>query len=305
MPRIKVVTFHSEGPPHDYGLPLIDCMAEMRVVVEQQGLEFDAYTPRRLRELNAGTLSKRYDDKYMLPKNAGYHLIGMGAWKPFVILHALESMDEGDIVIYSDVNLVKYEGLKKRLERAAEFSEEALGDFPFFVGRYQPDERSRTAHHASARQILDIGSNSVFSCNFPTHIANRFVVRACPQTRQLLEYWLALCMQEKFVLPPIAGHGTHPNYYWFCAEQSVLNLMLANLVEEGNLPYYFAGVGFSREGERFLAGNSHVKHLVSPQLRDGYVPFATRFANEIDEARLFMAERLPRSNNSRLELLSA
>jgi hypothetical protein len=289
--KIKVITFHSEGYPHDEALPLTGSKVVLQNLVESQGYEFEAYTPRRVRQLDAANLVRKFDDRYAMEKNPGLHLLGMFAWKPFIMLHALQSMDENDLLIYSDANIEKYPGLQKRLADIRSLVDETIGDYAFFIAREFPHQRVKTAAHASGVQLTIIGANTDFACNFPTHIASRLIVRNNPEAREILVYWLALCMVDKFILPPMQGDIVHEVYRWFCAEQSVLNLILANLIEEGRLPYFYAGIGIDRDGNRFVADNSHIESLSPPIGRDGYVPFATRFAKEIMAAERFLASR--------------
>lgn len=289
--RIKVITFHTEGFPHDDGLPLDQSMEDLKALVLSQGCEFEAYTPRKLRALGAEDLVQRYDDKYALPKNPGLHTIGMCAWKPFVLLHALQSMSKNDLVIYTDANIGKYPGLRVAMENIPEFVAGTGDVHDFFVGRECEDQRRKVAQHASGRQIVEIGGNTVFSCNFPMHIVNRIVSRNTPAAKEILLYWLALCRVQKFILPPLVGDH-HEEYRWFCPEQSVLNLILANLIEEGQLPYYYSTIGFDRAGRRFVGDNSHLSCISAPIGRPHYIPFRQRFAKEIAEAELYAVTRM-------------
>lgn len=289
--KIKIITFHSEGHPHDEGLPLSDGAVELRKLVEGQGFSFDVYTPRRMRELNAEELIKRFDERYALRLNPSLHKIGMAAWKPFIMLHALQELNENDILIYSDSNTQKYPGLAKRLEDILAFVDETLAGHSFFVGRERPDQLIKAAHHSNARQILEIGCNTIFACNFPVHIVNRMVVKKQKESLKILLFWLALCMEERFILPPINGELTHPDFRWFCPEQSVLNMILANLVEEGNLPYYYAGIGIDRQGNLFHADNTHISGLSAPTLKSNYIPFEERFAAQIAAAKIYVSTR--------------
>jgi len=287
--NIKVVSFYTEGAPFDDGLSLSDCGEELRSVVTSQGAAFEAYTPRRLQALGADILTKRFDDVYKLVRNPGYHTVGMGAWKPFVMLHALQNMDRDGVVIYTDANVRRYPGLASAAEDISTLASRGLGEYDFFIGREAPDQRRRAAQFSSARQLFSIGNNTIFSCNFPIHIANRLMVRNTPLAREILVLWLALCMQESLILPPVGNQAVHPEFLWFCAEQSVLNMIIANYVEEGILPYYYPGRGFERDGTLFKADSTHCSMLLPPSERESYIPLKMRFAKEIATAQLFMA----------------
>lgn len=234
-------------------------------------------TPRRLREMGLGELVKEYPEIHALPSNPGLHKIGFSAWKPFIILHAAQSMQPGDIVFYLDANIMKYAGYRSILGSIEEMSETALRDMDFYVGREQVSDHLKNFHLSNRHQLDELGRGSAFVKNFSVLIVNNIIIRKSQASEDLLWDWLALCRVDRFIMPPLE-HERHEGFGWFCPEQSVLNTMLARHIEEGLLPWWYPNIMFGRSNKMEFPQNSHVAQLAlspiwsatQPTLRQQY-----------------------------------
>lgn len=108
VPRVQWVTFYTRGIPHDNGLDLHlpEHIFRERVTPFVDG--YAAYTPEIVRAQGGGHYVKEFGDEQHLPHNLGLHKIGMCMFKPWILLKEMERMEDGDILIYHDVNCLKY-----------------------------------------------------------------------------------------------------------------------------------------------------------------------------------------------------
>ena len=105
------ITFHSEGPPHDQGLSLATAEALLRVAVGPYVDSYVAYTPRMVLGLTVHGIPGNAtvaSSNVTASNNIGLAGIGLMSVKPFVILHRLLALPRGDMLIYSDVNVLKH-----------------------------------------------------------------------------------------------------------------------------------------------------------------------------------------------------
>ena len=116
-----VVTFYTEGKPHDSGLRLKSQMERLRTALTPHCTRFLAFTLRQVRSmvLHDGTrcasLARDLRAEAAAaaklggaPPNAGYAAIGYGGARPCFLLHVLEQMREGSVLLYLDVNVKKH-----------------------------------------------------------------------------------------------------------------------------------------------------------------------------------------------------
>lgn len=291
MAKITIVTFHSEGTPHDEGLSLEPQATALRRIAEDLGVGFEAYTPRRLRELGAGILVRSFPDSFKLELNPGYHKIGFGAWKPFIILHELSKLNEGDVVFYMDANIIKYPGLRDKAFAVREMISAALENCDFFVGRENVQSAAtRAGQFSSLAQLSKIGRGTLFAKNFPILIANNIIAKKTDFACAILSDWLALSMVDELIIPPQTPEERTAEYRWFCAEQMVLNYIIARHIEEGVLPWYYPNLCYGRGGVPFVPENMHVVWLAgSPRVGAHTPKLREQFAPEIETARAFLS----------------
>jgi hypothetical protein len=261
----------------------------VRALAERPGVIFDAYTPRRLRDLGVGELVREYPDTYALPQNPGLHQIGFSAWKPFIILHAAQSMQPDDIVFYLDSNITKYESYRDMIESIEMICEIALQKMDFYVGRQYVSAHVKNVEFSNQYQLDEIGRGTQFVRNFPLLIVNNIVIRKSRASEEILLDWLALCRVDRFIMPPLE-HERHQGFSWFCPEQSVLNSIVARHIEEGLLPWWYPNIVFGRSNKMEVPLNPHVSYLAStPVVHDPQLMLRGQYAKEILSARQLLA----------------
>lgn len=117
MSRVKVIltAFATEGPPHDDGLPIADCLDAYGKTVKESGIdEVILFTPKTLAE----TLGREVADHCTRKLNPpglrilhNYHNVGMGTWRAIILEHVVDTHSDGDIVIFHDPNWKKCPGI--------------------------------------------------------------------------------------------------------------------------------------------------------------------------------------------------
>ncbi|WP_145136553.1 hypothetical protein [Roseomonas gilardii] len=257
---IKFITFFTQGKPHDEGFPLTLAMLNMKSLVEDQGYVFDAYCPERIRSLGAGALVKVYPEEYRLPKNQGLHKIGFAAWKPFIILDAMKSIGEEDVVFYLDCNLPKYPAYREKISNIRNLVELASNIGDFFVARERPDQALKARYHSSKTQMEGIGSGSQFCYNFPLLIVNNVIAKKSQVSQEILTEWLINCAQHDYITPP-EKKQQDAEFKWFCPEQAILNQIIARRIEEGVLSANYPGISVGRGFSPIRADEGHLDLL--------------------------------------------
>ncbi|NIE80402.1 hypothetical protein [Asaia sp. As-1742] len=283
----KIITFISEGHPYDAGY---DLTASARILQEHArnvGASFSAYSPSILRKLGVGELIREYPDEVGLHNNPFLHKVGFAAWKPFIILHAMQSMKEGDVILYVDGNVLKYHSLINYVINCKELVSVCLGDRDFYIGREHEGDLIRSIDYAKYNQIYDIALNSSLANHHQMLIVNNIIARVNDVSRQFFLNWLALCMQERYIHPPTTPDELHPAYRWFCPEQSILNMLVVRYILERRLSPEFPGISCGRDGTPRVADNSYVHaagDIVKPE-----IPFEQQFEPEIQEAQRLLS----------------
>lgn len=243
--RINLVTFYSEGPPNDNALNLSINKNE----VLKQKKHFDnisIYTPKILRQMGLGKYVKEYDDSKLVP-NKGMSKIGFCAWRPKILLLELEKMNDGDIVIYRDMNIKKYPvlGICDNIREKARILLDIV-NFDFFVPR--ENEILQLKQLTKTNVIRELGDNHPFTYNFPNVFAGLFtIVRKSKVSIQLLKEWEIACLKDEWINGEKYGE-LHPSFMWSCPEQSILGVIIANWIRKRkyNIPKYYPMVGFRR-----------------------------------------------------------
>jgi hypothetical protein len=228
--QVRFVSFYSEGPPYDKGLPL-STQKDAALQALQGHCASTFYTPRRLRDLGYDYAVKEYADRGCVTENPGCERLGFFAWKPLILWLELQAANDGDIVAFHDLNLGKYPVYKENLETLPFFAKQCLAmcGFDFFVPR--EGLHKRLYHHAKRTVIEEVGGVGPFYTNFPQCIVNMIFVRKSKVSMELVEDWMEACKVERWITgwtdPALQPH---PGFMWHCPEQAILGALLAKWV---------------------------------------------------------------------------
>lgn len=299
--RIKVVSFYTEGEPYDGGIDLASGMYAFRQIAEDNGYLFDSYTPSRLDTIGAGCFSRTFPEKFKYEVNQHSHKIGFLAWKPFIIYDAMKDMDDGDIIFYLDANIGKYPSLREMVKSANEVVSVVMENYDFYIGREFTDQSFPLVQFAHRAVIDELGGGTEFVKNFPNLIANNIICRKTRFSEEILLDWISLCRVDRFLYIQDITQTQYPDFKWPCAEQSVLNGIIARHIQEGMLPWNYPGISYGRGNTPRITDNSHIKHLENQAYTSKKCRLRTQFHEQRDDTKLFLKDiysgKLNKKNN--------
>ena len=111
--KIFLYSFCSEGLPKDEGLPLLDTAVEFQRICKDEGKvdKTFLFTPSSIPEEYKWCVKPFPDEGFIMGGNPGYNKIGLGAWRGYLLYHALHlnsEIQEGDVLLIHDVNFKKH-----------------------------------------------------------------------------------------------------------------------------------------------------------------------------------------------------
>jgi len=239
-PPLKVVTFFTEGPPHDNCLPLTETVAELRSCLAESGVQLVAYSPRTLLEddyyrnhcqaqFGKGKLEE--PGMELLPHAAK---LGYYAWKPLVICKVLSQLQPGDMLLFMDANLKKYKDYRQGLADLRSTCTHLLQRTDIFVP-LEDAVWKRIRNHCKALTLDLMEANTFDIAYAPCICVNRILLRKSALTDAIMAEWLQWCA-NKMVISPIPNPYTHPLCLFHTPEQAILAVLLRKRVLAGDLP---------------------------------------------------------------------
>lgn len=221
-----MVTFYTEGPPHDQGLHLAPQAEAMRAVFEphldHRRARFFAFSLRDVRSmvLKDGThcsvlardLRERFTpaSKHKAPPNAGYASIGYGSARPCFILYVLERMGRGSVLLYVDVNLQKHWNLAAFPDHAETTARWLLAHaravrVHSYDGVVMPCENGalKLRHICSLRALKGARQRCKGKPlgHLPSLHSNRFVAEASGSAERALRAWIRVGLRLDELIP--------------------------------------------------------------------------------------------------------
>jgi hypothetical protein len=228
--KIKLVLFFSEGPPHDNAKSL---SYPNQLMIDKYRNSFDeiiSYSPRILKQLGYGDFCKEYENAGVCSGPARQQMIGFCAWKPLIIKLELQKCDKDDIIVYNDVNCLRYPiylEFKNIKENILSILSKCKYDFFF------PQEHENALKHWCKRNVLvELGEDHIFNYNFSQVCVNFMIAKNTKITFDLLNEWQEACMNERFIDGETYGYTQLKEFVFSCPEQSILNNILANWIRK-------------------------------------------------------------------------
>lgn len=142
---------------------------------------------------------------------------GCWAWKPYIILDALQKTEEGSFVIYSDADSEFIRPLDPLLHQILTRGEIGLFRSGSFLNRRYTKRDTFV--------FMDCDRPEYWN-NFQVW-AGFMVVRNSPRSRAFMEEWLQGCQDERIVTdaPNVSGYANFPDFVDHRFDQSVLSLL--------------------------------------------------------------------------------
>ena len=241
MQKKTVITFGSHGSYIEAGKRLIQ-QAKHCKLFHQHLL----YTPLHLQ----GEFLKHRPFIQANPRGYGYWI-----WKPYIIQQTMQTMKDGDVLLYVDCGCEL--DIQKRTQLNAMMK---LVEMELLIGTYtKHNEQTYTKSDLVDRMKLPTISS-------PQHQAGALLFLVCPKTRHLVDEWYELCCDYPNIDDSPSILPNVPQFIEHRHDQSVFSLLtkkynLFSLYTLDHCVYYIR----NRTGESKLT-NTGMKHLSMAQM---------------------------------------
>ena len=231
MPRLHLVTFYSEGRPFDDGLNLTAQALILERVFLPHVDSFRRYSPRSIEGLTADGVSHRLATRRLagrFPNNPGMNKLGGMTVKPWVLLHRLSEIEDGDLLVWKDANIAKHPNLladPEYLRATVKWSLKTV-DQDIFMPYENP--KVKLKHHCKTFTIRDMAravpAERLY--DYPLHHANFVMLRKSAAAYNVLHEWLKACLHDEWIGPAHNPHP-HPAFRWHTPEQCIFSVLAA------------------------------------------------------------------------------
>ena len=253
--KMNLVSFYTEGNNNDKGSDLTEAKNIIINSAKDNVDNISFYTPKILRDMGYHYHVKEYNNLGLVYMNPKFNLIGFAAWKPLIILLELEKMKNGDILVYRDINVIKYPQLKNYIN----FKKNIINimnrvNFDFFIPR--ENNTLCLEQFCKTNIINDLAINPEFTKKFPLLIVNLIIVRKSKISIKFIKEWLMYCEVEKYINGEQYGKLS-PKFKWFCPEQCILGVIVSNWVYQRkyNIPLKYPNI---------ICKDRYIDNLITP-----------------------------------------
>jgi hypothetical protein len=225
-----MITFFSQGPPHDGGLNLEKSSNIFEQHYSKFVDSFTKYSPKILNDMGYSLVD--YSKQHECKQNPGFSAIGFGYWRPLIIFLKLKELNEGDIFLQHDCNVEKYPQFLKLGNNVKNFANIALRNRDFFMAH----------HHFPAEirfyvkgDLIDKIAGDDFSwyLNKPMFRIAHFLCRKSDLTMKIVKEWLDLCTPDNLLLH---SKKVYEGFRHHTMEQAVLNMIIYKYIRSSSLP---------------------------------------------------------------------
>ena len=253
MSKIHFITFYTRGYEID-GIgcqDLRECEQVLKSKVGPQVDEYQAYSYGEVKELCEEAVHNFY---YFFMPNEHSGFMGFFRWKAFIISYHLKQMKDDDILVYRDVNHVKYPAYREGLDEIRENVEWILKKLP--IPLFVPIERENChlRNYVKRGAFRQMGVAFEEVKNLPLLYTTFMAMRKTPFICEIMHEWWRCCLLPGIVEPIHEGPREEGFRHHTCAN-AVLNLVLRKYQLEDKLPvdqfrYYLMERKFIRDSIR-------------------------------------------------------
>lgn len=245
------ITFITEGSPFDNGFNLQETG---RLIQERLSPHFKTvtvFTKRSLKEI-PGSDNFCNDFDMPLENNPNAHKIGYFDFKAFLLNHVMNSLPEGEMILYHDGNFSKnphyfdsdWSNIKEICENLLSVNQSDV---------WVQIERSNTwvKEHVKRLVIDSIIENEIereLALNSRLINAARILVKNSKFSQAFVNDYAYLC-QHKQLLTTHPDPNRHPQAKWYCGDQDVLNALVYRYIFDGRFQPDFPKYAF---GDRVI-----------------------------------------------------
>lgn len=247
-PEMKMIIFYTEGQPNDQGRDLTKQADEFQKLFENEKITIERFTPKICYELDFNKFSsifRVYDEQFIHEDHYRGNKHGFWGWKPFIISAALQKMNDGDILFYTDCNIERYpvyKAFEKPFDKFLKQILEFVGA-DIFVAFEFPDVL-KSKYHIKKAVFEAVGDNSDYYREYPLLNANRIIIKKTRFTEKIVREWFDLCCRKDLLLPE---KTKEPELRWHTHDQAILTVLLRKKIAEEILPKDYPKIWFGNK----------------------------------------------------------
>jgi hypothetical protein len=224
----KFITFYTQGEPFDKCIDLTDCVRgyanSIRNYVDSLRL-YNAYEFKT----NPVTEYLVHEFEHEPSCNHYTHLIGYLRWKPYILLQSLLNSNEGDIIIYRDVNTKKYPQILMDIEDIIKTANFVLKDTDIFIP-VEGYPRIKKKQHIK-REVFE-HFDLYDTENLESYLLNASII-ICRKNDKIVKFmkeWLTECSDDNLI-SSVANPPQLREFGWNTQEQAIMNLLTSKYIK--------------------------------------------------------------------------
>lgn len=232
--RVHFVYFYTEGILKD-GVPTLDLTESVKLLREKlKNCNYDEiheYSYQRVQEMNPKVVEYVHN---LGPYCGSTH--GFYRWKPYIIMDVLNKIDEGDILLYTDSNVKRYEKYLVGFNKYRDLAVKVLDNnkIDFFAST---ENTTISLAHCCKKEAFDFVGLDFNKFKDTLLINARLIIcRNTKQTRDLIQKWFNLCMTDDLIRKDVYGIKQDSLFLHHTEDQALLNLVIRKEQLDGNLP---------------------------------------------------------------------
>jgi hypothetical protein len=257
-------SFYSEGPPNDKANNYSDLIPKIMNGATGHFNKITFYTPKILRELGYGKYVKEHKLYEKSKLWSPVEKIGLFSFRPAILLHELSQMNEGDILVFRDINWKKYPNYSN-FDAYPELTENVLKNcqFDFFINPqdagYTNIKMCKSKVLRELGESLDIINNKIIGFH-----AYMFIMRKSKVTIELLTEWQQAMENDSWLNGDLFEEVQSSEFLYHALDNCILSLILAKWIykRKNNIPKNYPIIKLSRDRNEIIKlGNEYFPYL--------------------------------------------
>jgi hypothetical protein len=196
----------------------------------------------------AEELKNNKDTEYLVKEfpdepihNAKTNLIGYLRWKPYIILETLKKSNYNDIIYYRDCNVKKYPEILEGIHETALLLNKLLLSEDIF---FPIENNIKLKGHVKSEIFEYMKLNKKNYLEKYLLNASVIICRKSDLTIKFMEEWLELCKNDDLISSNYCPLIQNKNFKWNTQEQSIMNMLAYNFIDNNLLNYTFPNFRF-------------------------------------------------------------
>lgn len=228
--KFNLIFYYSQGIPYDNAENLEECKHIIEKIANNKVDKIIYYNSEILNRLNYNQYIKNYNNNGVISGNIYACNLGFYSWKPLIIYLELHKLNINDILIYRDINCIKYpqyknyNNFKNNIIKLLD-----LCKYDFVITRENNDYTIE--NFCKIDVIKELGDNHQFTYNFPLLIANLIIIKKTSISLELVKEWLNACNNYRWINGEVYTQNSD-KFRWHTPEQSILSIIISNWIRK-------------------------------------------------------------------------